>query len=129
MEIDPAVYEAATRYFGLVVPEPEKVFLTDARGWVISQTHAGMQGVSDITQDTPSFDIVIHDCFSGGGVPSHLFTQPFWEDLRKLVKPDGVVAVVSSNKYECIRPSLTAGNILRRTLPENWLPTHPARLF
>ena len=98
VELDPAVYEAAKTYFGFHPHEPEKVFLSDARGWVHSRTHAGNPAggtVSEKSTPEETFDIVIHDCFSGGGVPAHLFTVTFWEQLRKLMRPDGVVAVVS----------------------------------
>lgn len=85
IEIDPAVYDAARTYFGL--PEPKEVFLEDARGWV----HQRANTKSSIGL----YDIVVHDCFSGGGVPEHLFTKEFWGELRTLVNPEGIVAVVS----------------------------------
>lgn len=37
--------------------------------------------------------MVIHDCFSGGGVPSHLFTLEFWEELKGIMTVDGALAV------------------------------------
>ncbi|KAJ7597289.1 spermidine synthase [Mycena floridula] len=86
IEIDPAVYDAARTYFGL--PDPAllggQVHLEDARGWV----HAA---ASNSTTET--YDIVVHDCFSGGGVPQHLYTVEFWEDLRKIMNPEGIVVV------------------------------------
>ncbi|KZV96373.1 S-adenosyl-L-methionine-dependent methyltransferase [Exidia glandulosa HHB12029] len=83
VEIDPVVYDYARTYFGL--REPHAVHLTDARGWVHTQA----------AQPTPThkYDIVVHDCFSGGSVPGHIFTLEFWGDLQKLLAPDGVVAV------------------------------------
>jgi hypothetical protein len=39
------------------------------------------------------YDIVVHDCFSGGGVPKHIFTVEFWEDLKMIMNPEGVLAV------------------------------------
>ena len=38
---------------------------------------------------------VIHDCFTGGGVPGEVFTIEFWQELVGLVEEDGIVAVVS----------------------------------
>lgn len=62
------------------------VALQDARQWVSS---AARNGTSQ------KYDIVIHDCFSGGGVPQHLYTLEFWNDLKKIVNPEsGVVVVV-----------------------------------
>jgi spermidine synthase len=92
VEIDPAVYEAARNFFGMPDPGPDNVFLEDARGWVERRRHS--QGKSDPAGDT-SFDIVVHDCFSGGGVPKHLFSVEFWEGLKSLMHEKGVVAVVS----------------------------------
>lgn len=80
VEIDPVVYTYARDFFGL--PEPAHIYLEDARGWV--HQHRG-----------DKFDYVVHDCFSGGGVPQHLFTLEFWAALQDIVAPDGIVAVVS----------------------------------
>lgn len=88
VEIDPAVYSAARTYFGLPDPGEGKVFLEDARGWVIKRRDS-------IETVKEGLDIVIHDCFSGGGVPAHLFTLEFWEELKSVIKPDGIVAIVS----------------------------------
>ncbi|TFK43670.1 spermidine synthase [Crucibulum laeve] len=88
VEIDPAVYEAARTYFGLPDPGPGNVFLEDARSWV-SEKRAS----TDAGHKEKLFDIVVHDCFSGGGVPEHIFTIEFWETLKVLMEPEGVLAV------------------------------------
>ncbi|KAI0335636.1 hypothetical protein GY45DRAFT_1317006 [Cubamyces sp. BRFM 1775] len=100
VEIDPAVYDAAHRYFGLPAPGPSRLFIEDARGWVhnrsltLTQSSTTTASVSSDDLASPQlFDIVVHDCFSGGSVPSHLYTQEFWRDLKNIVRPDGVVAV------------------------------------
>ena len=90
VEIDPAVYVAARTYFGLPDPGDGKIFLQDARGFIRRRKQKLEAG-----EDLPKFDVVIHDVFSGGGVPGHLFTSEFWNDLKGVVKVDGVVAVVS----------------------------------
>jgi len=90
VEIDPAVYRAARTYFALPDAGRENVFLEDARGWVSKQKTALEKG-----EKIKQYDIVIHDCFSGGGVPEHIFTAEFWNDLRALMKPEGVIVVVS----------------------------------
>lgn len=95
VEIDPAVYDAAREYFGLAYPGDNHVFLEDARNWVYKRRTA-MQ--SDEEENLATFDIVIHDCFSGGGLPEHLFSVEFWNDLKSIMKPDGVVAVVRPNR-------------------------------
>lgn len=95
VEVDRAVYDAATEYFGLEVAEPEKVHIKDGRSFVI-QRIANTTAADDSSKaEYEPFDFVIHDLFSGGGVPGHLFTVRFWQDLTKIIKPDAVVAVVS----------------------------------
>ena len=105
VEIDPAVYEAATLYFGLEIAEPEKVSIMDARAWV-AQKSANLTE-NNTNADDELFDYVIHDCFSGGSVPGHMFTKSFWEDLSKIVKPDGVIAVVSPDSSDLRKGILT----------------------
>ncbi|KDQ20086.1 hypothetical protein BOTBODRAFT_27508 [Botryobasidium botryosum FD-172 SS1] len=83
VEIDPAVYTYAREFFDL--PEPHAVYLEDARGWV--RERAG------VIPESERFDYVVHDCFSGGSVPMHMFASEFWSDLKGVIKPDGVVAV------------------------------------
>lgn len=92
VEIDPAVYDAARQYFGLSDPGNNNVFLQDARGWVRSRR-------AMVEAEDPSaikYDVIVHDCFSGGGVPEHLFSIEFWNDLKTILSTEGVVAVVSS---------------------------------
>jgi predicted membrane-bound spermidine synthase len=88
VEIDPAVYTAARRYFGLPDPGPGNVFLEDARGWTAARRAEMDSGNHGIL-----YDIVVHDCFSGGGVPEQLYSVEFWNDLKKIVSPTGVVAI------------------------------------
>jgi len=94
VEIDPAVYDAARTYFGLREPGEGRVFLQDARGFTRNRKRKLESG-----EDLPKFDVVIHDVFSGGGVPGHLFTSEFWNDLKDTMAEDGVVAVVSHSVW------------------------------
>ena len=89
-EIDPAVYDAARTYFGLPDPGEGRVFLEDARGFVWDRKKKLESG-----EDLPRFDVVIHDVFSGGGVPGYLFTLEFWNSLKDTMREDGIVVVVS----------------------------------
>lgn len=89
VEIDPAVYNAARTFFGFTDPGPDKVFLEDARSWVATKRASIQAGNREMR-----YDFVVHDCFSGGGVPEQLFTLEFWEDLKTILRPDGVVVVV-----------------------------------
>ena len=64
----------------------------DARVWVIEKGEVFDKNAAQ--RDNELFDYVVHDCFSGGGVPGHMFTKSFWQELTKVVKPEGVIAVV-----------------------------------
>jgi spermidine synthase len=87
VEIDPAVYQAARSYFGLRDPGTGRVFLEDAGAWVENRS---LQSVGS----EELFDVVVHDCFSGGGVPEHIYTSEFWRALKAIMHPEGVLAVV-----------------------------------
>lgn len=77
IEIDPAVAEAARRWFHF---EPTGLFLVgDAR--------------YEITRLTARYDLIVHDCFTGGAEPTHLLTQEMLRELRGLLKDGGVLAL------------------------------------
>jgi spermidine synthase len=71
-------------------PGPNNVFLEDARTWIQRRRKE-----IETASSTTLFDIVVHDCFSGGGVPEHIFTSEFWNDLKQTMQPEGVLVVVS----------------------------------
>jgi len=94
VDIDPVVCDYASQFFDLV--RPDAIHIEDARSWV--HDRAALHK-SDIAKGkVPLFDMVIHDCFSGGSVPGHLFTIEFWDDLKQVVDPDGIVAVNFAGK-------------------------------
>jgi spermidine synthase len=93
VEIDPAVYNASREYFGLVDPGEGRVHLEDAGKFVYEKVASNSN-----TTEPELYDIVVHDCFSGGGVPGHIFTVSFWETLKTIMSPNGVLAVVSSSR-------------------------------
>lgn len=90
VEIDPAVYNAAREWFGLANPGVGRVFLEDARSWV-TEKHSNVKA----GKDEALHDIVVHDCFSGGGIPEHIFTIEFWDELDGVMAQGGVLVVVS----------------------------------
>jgi hypothetical protein len=93
VEIDPSVYAYARGFFNL--SEPHAIHLVDARGWVHDQYTLLQSTSTESTTEAESskFSMVIHDCFSGGGVPSHLFTLEFWKELKGIMTADGALAV------------------------------------
>lgn len=44
-----------------------------------------------------TFDYIIHDVFTGGAEPIDLFTEEFLLSLNAMLKPSGVIAIVSSS--------------------------------
>ncbi len=77
LEIDPAVAEAAVNYFGF---RPSgKAIVGDARYQI-----RRLQG---------PYDLIIHDCFTGGSEPAHLLTVETLLQLRSLMSERGVLAV------------------------------------
>ena len=77
LEIDPAVAEAAVNFFGY---QPTgKAIVGDAR--------------YEIRHLTGSYDLIIHDCFTGGSEPTHLLTVETLQHLQTLLTKDGVLAL------------------------------------
>lgn len=77
LEIDPAVAKAATDYFGY---QPTgQAIVGDARYEI-----RHLQG---------PYDLVIHDCFTGGSEPAHLLTVETLTQLRGLLSEQGILAL------------------------------------
>ncbi|MBV6447134.1 fused MFS/spermidine synthase [Nitrosomonas sp.] len=77
LEIDPAVAEAASRYFGFT--PSGKTIIGDAR--------------YEIRKLTGKYDLVILDVFTGGSEPVHLLTVETMSQLRFLLSDRGVLAL------------------------------------
>lgn len=90
VEIDPVVYEYAIKYFSL--SSGHTPVIADAVSYVAREA-----SLSD-----HRYDYIVHDVFTGGAEPVNLFTVEFMQGLKTLLKPDGVIAIVSrfpSPKY------------------------------
>ncbi len=77
LEIDPAVAEAAVKFFGFK-PNGQAI-VGDAR--------------YEIRHLTGPYDLIIHDCFTGGSEPSHLLTVETLKQLQGLLSPEGLLAL------------------------------------
>lgn len=77
IEIDPAVAYAAKEYFNF--KPTGKVIVGDAR--------------YRVKQLDETYDLIIHDCFTGGSEPFHLLSQEMMVELKAKLKPGGVMAV------------------------------------
>ncbi len=77
LEIDPAVAQAATDYFDF--RPTGRAIVGDARYEI-----RHLQG---------PYDLIIHDCFTGGTEPSHLLTVETLAQLRALLSERGILAL------------------------------------
>lgn len=83
VEIDPAVAEFAEEYFSLLQNNPTVV--EDATVYA-----------SRTAESETKYDYIVHDVFTGGAEPVALFTYEFLQDLHAMLKPTGVIAIVST---------------------------------
>ncbi|KAJ2394356.1 hypothetical protein GGI05_002072, partial [Coemansia sp. RSA 2603] len=79
VELDPAVYRAAVQFFALPTGL-NAVHLRDARAFVDEAPAA-------------TYDYVVHDVFTGGSVPPALFSREAVAQLRRILRPRGVLAM------------------------------------
>lgn len=77
IEIDPAVAHAARTYFNFT--PTGKVIVGDGR--------------YQVQRLTESYDLIVHDCFTGGAEPFHLLSQEMITLLKSRLAPGGVLAV------------------------------------
>ncbi len=77
LEIDPAVADAASAFFGFT--PIGKAIVGDAR--------------YEIRRLTGPYDLIIHDCFTGGSEPAHLLTVETLSQLRGLLSDQGILAL------------------------------------
>ena len=82
VEIDPVVHDFATKYFAL--PKKHKKVIADAVAYA-----------AEVARSGEKYDYVVHDVFTGGAEPVDLFTYEFLQDLNSILKPGGVIAIVS----------------------------------
>ena len=77
IEIDPAVADAAKRFFEF---RPTGAFIVgDARYEIKRLPHR--------------YDYIMHDCFTGGSEPTHLLTREMLLELRALLNDRGILAL------------------------------------
>ena len=77
IEIDPVVHRFAEEYFGF--PKMSVVY---------------QDGREFVERSSEKWDYIIHDVFTGGNVPAHLFTREMWSATKKALDNFGVLAVV-----------------------------------
>ena len=77
LEIDPLVAQAAQDYFHF---KPNGLAIIGDARYEIRH----LQG---------PYDLIIHDCFTGGSEPAHLLTTETLEQLKTLLSPRGILAL------------------------------------
>ncbi len=77
LEIDPAVASAASDYFAF--KPTGRALVGDAR--------------YEIRRLRGPYDLIIHDCFTGGSEPAHLLTVETLSQLRSLLSGQGILAL------------------------------------
>jgi len=92
-EINPQVVQIAVDYFSFLRLSPALVNLAmgDARFSLESENPQG-------------FDILVVDAFSGDSIPVHLLTKQSFALYSRHIKPDGVVAFHTTNRYVNLAP-------------------------
>ena len=92
IEIDPAVIKVARDYF--YFKENEKVS---------SKVQDGRIFVKRAALKKQQYDWIILDAFNGDYIPEHLLTKEFFEEVKSILAPNGIVAAntfSSSKLYE-----------------------------
>ena len=84
LEIDPAVAQAASDYFGFKAAGQN--IIGDAR--------------YEIRHLKGPYDLIIHDCFTGGTEPAHLLTVETLDQLKGLLSDKGILALNFVAFYE-----------------------------
>ncbi len=80
VEVDQAVVNVATEYFGFRKTDQINVHVTDGR---VFTRRAVLR--------KEKYDLIILDAFTGEYIPEHLMTVEFLDDIKSLLTPDGVV--------------------------------------
>jgi SAM-dependent methyltransferase len=84
VDIDPAVHEVATKYFG-VNPDKIRFVSRDARQF--------------IEREREHYDFIIVDLFANEYVPAHCITREFFSQVKAHLNPGGVV-FVNTNMFD-----------------------------
>jgi hypothetical protein len=92
-EIDPAVVDAANRYFSFLADSAATVDVVVGDGRLLLQA-----------EPTQRFDVLVVDAFSGDSIPIHLLTREALRLYGERIKRDGVIALHVSNRHLDLRP-------------------------
>lgn len=85
VEINSAVVPVATKYFDF---EPAKVAITIGDGRYF------------VNATDKKYDAIILDAFLGDSSPSHLMTREAFSQMRRVLRPDGVLVINSFGEFQ-----------------------------
>ncbi|MGH8583740.1 MAG: fused MFS/spermidine synthase [Gammaproteobacteria bacterium] len=105
VEIDPAVARAASDYFEF---KPSgRALVGDAR--------------YEIRRLRGPYDLIIHDCFTGGSEPAHLLTVEALSQLRNLLSVQGILALnfVAFSQGEHTSALASVGRTIAQVFPHH----------
>lgn len=79
MEIDPLVVEVAQKYFDFQPGKHGRISIGDGRRL--------------LRKSQKQYDLIILDAYKAGGIPFHLTTREFMQEVKRQLRPGGVVAI------------------------------------
>ena len=88
VEIDPEVIRASREYMGLSPTTRIRTFNEDARWFVMNLKGEGI------------YDFIFEDAFNDMSLPYHLTTREFALELRRLLRPDGLLLANVIDRFE-----------------------------
>jgi spermidine synthase len=80
VELDPAVFEVAKKYFSFKPSPHMRVFVQDARVW-------GKRAAANPER----YDLILLDAYNGDYIPEHLMTREYLRETEALLADDGVL--------------------------------------
>jgi hypothetical protein len=96
-EINPLVVDIASHQFTYLRGTPAKVDIVMGDGRLNLEKEPSQQ-----------FDILVMDAFSGDSVPVHLITREAFQIYFRHLKPDGILAVNTTNNYLDLDPVMAS---------------------
>jgi hypothetical protein len=97
-EINPLVLQIANRDFTYLRGTPAKIEVAMGDGRMNLEAEPSQQ-----------FDILVMDAFSGDSVPVHLITREAFQTYFRHLKPNGILAVNTTNSYLDLEPVMERG--------------------
>ena len=110
-EINPECVDIAKTKFTYLTESPaeKQIILGDARIQMEKQIReqpasTKAEGQNNDSSPPGLYDVLAIDAFSSDAIPRHLLTAESFQIYRKLLKPDGILAVHVSNLHLDLRP-------------------------